>query len=234
MTRLNEFGQPIGDPVENWTEKEGAERVTLIGRYAELEPLRREHAPAILTSLGSHPDLWTYRKDEPPQTLDEAHALVDRARAGDDIPFVVIRRDTSGRRGMLTLMRTDRANGVIEVGNIIYAPDLQRTRVATEALSLIAAYVFEDLGYRRFEWKCDSLNEPSRRAALRLGFTEEGTFRNHVVYKGRSRDTTWFSMTAEDWPRIDTAHRLWLDQSNFDANGQQRRKLSEVFASLET
>lgn len=233
MTRVNEFGQPIGDPVEDWTPREGPEPVTLVGRYAQLEPLHRDHAQSFLPSVAPHPELWTYLRIEPPRDPDEAYAVVDRILAGADVPFVLIRRDTGEPRGMLTLMRIDRVNGVIEVGNILYAPDLQRTRVTTEAFHLLAAHVFEDLGYRRFEWKCDSLNGPSRRAAQRLGFTEEGTFRSHVVYKGRNRDTTWFAMTIDEWPRIREAHRRWLAESNFEADGRQVQKMSDVFASLD-
>ncbi|MDO5682523.1 MAG: GNAT family protein [Propionibacteriaceae bacterium] len=131
-------------------------------------------------------------------------------------------------------MRADPVNGTTEIGAIVYAPELQRSPATTEAAHLIARHVFDDLGYRRLEWKCDSLNEPSRRAAARLGFIEEGTFRNAIVVKNRSRDTTWFALTDDDWPRVHQAQRRWLDPANFDDDGTQRRTLAESFASLDT
>lgn len=127
--------------------------------------------------------------------------------------------------GMASLMRIDPANGVIEVGNINYTPALSRTRAATEAMFLLMARAFDDLGYRRYEWKCDALNVPSRNAAARLGFTYEGTFRQAIVYKGRNRDTAWFSILDTEWPRLKAGFVAWLDPSNFDAEGQQRRPL---------
>lgn len=233
MSRINEFGQPIGEPVDGWVPRDPPEEVALFGRYARLEPLGPEHAWGILTTMATHPELWTYRRDEPPTDLDDAYALISRStHHSDDIAFAVIRRDTEAPRGLMSLMRTDRINGTIEVGAILYAPELQRSRMTTEALHLVASYVFDELHYRRLEWKCDSLNADSRRAALRLGFTEEGTFRNAMVYKNRNRDTTWFAITREDWPRVRTAHRRWLDPDNFDADGHQLEKLSEVFATL--
>jgi RimJ/RimL family protein N-acetyltransferase len=127
-------------------------------------------------------------------------------------------------------MRIDPANGVIEVGTIKYAPALQRTAAATEAMFLLMRYVFDDLGYRRYEWKCDSLNEPSRAAALRLGFTFEGIFRQAVVYKGRNRDTAWFSIIDKEWPALKQAYEAWLAPENFDPDGRQRRRLSDLIA----
>jgi RimJ/RimL family protein N-acetyltransferase len=128
-------------------------------------------------------------------------------------------------------MRVDADNGVVEVGGILLARTLQRTQASTEAMYLLAHHVFDALGYRRYEWKCDSLNEPSRVAAARLGFTYEGRFRNAVVYKGRNRDTDWFSITDAEWPRIRAAHEAWLDPANFDESGGQRSSLSDLTGS---
>ncbi|KAJ4580343.1 hypothetical protein HRR83_003291 [Exophiala dermatitidis] len=125
-------------------------------------------------------------------------------------------------------MRIDPNHRVVEVGNILFSPALQRTRAATEAMYLLARYVFEDLGYRRYEWKCDNLNLPSKRAAIRLGFTFEGVFRKHMVYKGRSRDTAWFAMVDEDWPVIKKAFEDWLRDENFDESGRQKRRLEDL------
>jgi RimJ/RimL family protein N-acetyltransferase len=149
--------------------------------------------------------------------------------AGDDPKFWTIVSLASGEAaGAASLLRTDRANGSTEVGHINYSPALQRTPIATEAMYLLMRRVFDELGYRRYEWKCDSLNLPSRRAAERLGFTYEGTFRQAVVYRQRNRDTAWFSILDTEWPAIAAAFRRWLDPSNFDAAGLQRRSLADL------
>ena len=136
--------------------------------------------------------------------------------------------------GIASLMRIDERNGVVEVGGIIYGPRLARTRAATEAIALLAAHVFDDLGYRRYEWKCDSLNAPSRAAAARLGFTYEGRFRNAMVYKGRNRDTDWFSITHAEWPAIAAGYTAWLAPDNFDDQGRRRTRLPELIAASGT
>ena len=128
--------------------------------------------------------------------------------------------------GVATYLRIDHANGTAEVGHISYSSALQRTTAATEAMYLMAAHAFDVVGVRRYEWKCDSLNEPSRRAAARLGFTYEGTFRQALVYKGRNRDTAWFAITDDEWPRLRAAFESWLDPANFDEHGQQRHRLT--------
>jgi RimJ/RimL family protein N-acetyltransferase len=144
-----------------------------------------------------------------------------------DVSFVVTPRGR-GPEGIATLMRADPANGVVEIGGILLARSMQRTPASTEAMYLLAHHVFDALGYRRYEWKCDSLNEPSRRAAARLGFTYEGRFRQALVYKGRNRDTDWFSITDAEWPRIRAAHEAWLDPANFDDDGGQRQHLGDL------
>lgn len=233
MTRRNAYGQPIGDSVEGWAPRPLPQPVVLSGRWVRLEPLAARHAPDLLISLAPHPELWTYRSDEPPRDLDEALALVHRAQTPPNVAYAVVPAGQDHARGILSILRTDPRNGTAEIGAILYAPEVQRTMVTTEAAHLVARYVVEDLGYRRLEWKCDSLNEASRRAARRLGFMEEGTFRNAVVYKNRTRDTTWFAITDTDWPRVREAHRRWLDPGNFTQAGHQRVTLAEVFATLE-
>ncbi len=201
----------------------------LAGRWCHLEALTADHADALFGEVGGpgREALWTYLADGPHARPEDLRRHVARRLAGPDV-HVVVRDEQGVACGLAALMRIDEPNGVVEVGSIVLGPRLQRTRAATEAMSLLARHVF-DLGYRRYEWKCDSLNEPSRRAAERLGFRYEGTFRDHVVTKGRSRDTAWFAMTLPQWPWIRAAHDAWLAPDNFDG-GRQRRRLVELLA----
>jgi RimJ/RimL family protein N-acetyltransferase len=206
---------------------------TLTGRYVALEPVSVDHARALYTALAGEEDdaSWTYRHDDRPADEAGMLALVETwASRPLDITFALLPRDTVTPAGIATLMRVDPAHGSAEVGAILYGRSLRRTRAATEAIHLLARYLFDDLRYRRFEWKLDALNEPSARAARRLGFTYEGRFRNAMVYKGRNRDTAWFSMTDAEWPRIRDAHERWLDPANFDESGRQRTSLSDLIA----
>jgi RimJ/RimL family protein N-acetyltransferase len=157
--------------------------------------------------------------------------LVQKAVSEDPLFFAVIDRATGRVEGRQTFMRIDTAHGVIEIGSILWGPAIARSRVATEALYLFAKHAFDDLGYRRFEWKCHNGNEPSKRAALRFGFTYEGLFRQHMVAKGANRDTAWFAMIDADWPLIRAVYERWLDADNFDEAGQQRRSLASCRAS---
>lgn len=228
--RRDDHTQPIGPRVADWTPPPFPSVVRLPGRHCTIEALATEHADGLRPELAGegHDSLWTYLKEERP--ADEvAFREYVRGRTGPDTADVLIRDADGVACGVASLMRIDRANGVVEVGNILLGPRLQRTTAATEAMSLLAGHVF-DLGYRRFEWKCDSLNGPSRRAAERLGFVHEGTFRRHVVTKGRSRDTTWYAMTIDDWPRVSAAHAAWLSPDNF-ARGVQRQRLADLLAA---
>lgn len=228
MTHRDDHGQPIGEPVD-WTPRRRPAPVTLSGRFVRLEPLAADHAEEIVEHLAPHPELWTYRADEPPRDAREAaQRLAHGAAERDHVTFAVIRSADGSVQGMTTLMRTDEVHGVTEVGAIIYSPELQRTPATTEATYLLARHVFDDLGYRRLEWKLDSLNAPSAAAARRLGFTEEGTFRQAMVYKGRNRDTTWFSLLDHEWPSVRNGIEAWLDPANFDADGHQRTRLSDL------
>ena len=233
MARINEHGQPIGEPVPGWAPRLPPADVRLTGRYVALEPVSTDHAPALYAALASADDdaSWTYRHDDRPRDEAGMRALVETwASRPLDVTLAIVPADTGAPAGIATLMRVDAAHGSAEVGAILYAQSLRRTRAATEAIHLLARYLFDDLGYRRFEWKLDALNEPSARAARRLGFTYEGRFRNAMVYKGRNRDTDWFAMTDADWPRVRAAHERWLDPANFDADGHQRTSLSELTA----
>jgi RimJ/RimL family protein N-acetyltransferase len=178
-------------------------------------------------AVHGHDEVWTYLADGPYQSEADLRRALEEKQAGTSAVFFAIVPQATGHiAGYASYMRMDPANGAIEVGNILLAPSLQRTVAATEAMYLMARHIFEDLGYRRYEWKCNALNEPSRRAALRYGFTYEGIFRQHMVIKGQNRDTAWFSMLDHEWPARKRAFEAWLDPANFDAAGQQRRPLS--------
>jgi RimJ/RimL family protein N-acetyltransferase len=174
---------------------------------------------------------WTYMSEEPFPDSPSFRAWLERDCLKDDpLVHAIVDRSTERAVGMASLMRIQPDCGVIEVGRILYSPALQRTAAATEAMYLMMKRVFDELGYRRYEWKCDALNAPSRTAALRLGFTFEGIFRNGTVYKQRSRDTAWYAIIDADWPRIKAAFDRWLDPGNFDAAGRQRARLSQLIA----
>ena len=233
MSEVNEYGQPVGDPVPGWSPRPRPDAVTLVGRYVVVEPLAVSHAAALLGSLCGPEDrsLWTYRATEPPADLDEMTGFVARTLATPDLVTFALVPDGGAASGIASYTRIDPATGQVEVAGVLFARSMQRTRAATEAIHLLMRHAFEDLGYRRFEWKCDSLNEPSRRAATRLGFRPEGRFRNHMVVKGRNRDTDWFSVTDAEWPAVRAAHRAWLDPANFDADGRQRAALSSAWGT---
>ncbi|HEX5086179.1 MAG TPA: GNAT family protein [Nocardioides sp.] len=234
MPETNEYGQPVGDLVRQWSPRARPEPVTLTGRYVVVEPLAVEHAVALLASTCGPDDrpLWTYRATEPPADLDEMTGLIARTLATPDLLTFALLPDGRAAEGIASFTRLDPATGQVEVAGVLFARTMQRTQAATEAIHLLMRYALEDLGYRRFEWKCDSLNEPSRRAAARLGFRYEGRFRHHMVTKGRNRDTDWFSVTDAEWPAVRAAHEAWLDVGNFDAAGVQRSRLSDLTRPL--
>lgn len=208
-------------------------RAALEGRHCRLEPLdAAQHAAALYAanSLDRQGRLWTYLQYGPFDSLGEYRAWLEaRETAADPLYFAIVDRSSGLATGLASYLRIDPANGSIEVGHLQFSPRLQRTTAATEAMYSMMKQVFE-LGYRRYEWKCDSLNAPSRRAAERLGFTFEGLFRQAVVYKGRSRDTAWYSIIDSEWPRLDAAFQRWLDPGNFDAEGRPRASLSSLRA----
>ena len=221
----------MGD-LSSWTPWPRPARQVLEGRYARLEPLDPAQHGDMLFEAGSGPaadELWRYLWDGPYPDRAAFETWLTRAAATED-PLVYAVRDTKSGRvgGRLAFLRIDEAHGVIETGHILFGPRLARTRAATEAIYLQARHVFDDLGYRRFEWKCDNANEPSIRAALRFGFTFEGVFRQHMVVKGRNRDTAWFAMLDRDWPAVKEAFERWLAPENFDGEGRQRLTLSAL------
>lgn len=221
-------GQPIGVPVDASPAQRPAP-VLLKGRYGHLEKLMPQHAAALWPAFAGHDRLWTYiSTDGPFANLEEFSAFIGkRAAASDPYAYAII--DAAGRAvGYFTLLRIVPEMRVIEVGHVLYSPALQRTPLGTEAQYLLARYVFEQLGYRRYEWKCDALNAASRRAALRYGFVYEGTFRQNMIAKGRNRDVAWFSMLDSEWPLRRRNFERWLAPENFDGEARQRTSLAEL------
>jgi len=229
MTRTNDLGQPIGEPVPDWTPRQRPSRSPMVGRTCRLEPLDpARHGDDLYAAFAADAGArnWTYLLTDAPGSAATFRTWLAQWAASEDPLFFTIVDVASGRAvGLASFMRIDPKMGVIEVGNIHYAEALKRTPAATEAMFLMMARVFDELKYRRYEWKCDSLNAPSRQAALRLGFTYEGLFRQAVVTKGRNRDTTWFSIIDREWPALKRAYERWLDPANFDGDGRQKSPL---------
>lgn len=226
MVRTNEHGQPIGAALTNWDPPPVPSGQQLVGRTVTLVPIDSVvHAAGLYEVLGSAPDsLWTYMTFGPFPTADDLEATLASLTAPDFVPYTIVvdRRPL----GFATYLRMQPFDGVIEIGAITLSPALQNTTPATEAIYSMIDHAF-DLGYRRVEWKCDDLNEPSRSAAIRLGFTFEGIFRQATHYKGRNRDTAWYAITDQEWPPIRQAYRDWLSPDNFDADGRQLRRLGD-------
>ena len=232
--RTNEFGQPLGPALPGWREREPPARTPMHGRWCRIEPVRHEHAAQLWRAYDESPDQrdWTYLTAGPFADAVAFERHVERiAKSDDPLHHAIVDASTGDAVGTAALMRIDRANGVIEIGSIAYSRRLQNTTSGTEALYLFMRRVFDELGYRRFEWKCDDLNAPSRAAALRYGFTFEGVFRQAVVYKGRSRDTAWYSIVDRDWARLRDAYERWLAPENFDAAGRQKHRLAALVAA---
>ncbi|HZT97268.1 MAG TPA: GNAT family protein [Chloroflexota bacterium] len=219
-----------------WKPAPSPARLTLTGSLVTLRPidLNTDSRPLFESSHdGRDPHLWEYLFHGPfPSEAEFRRYLTGLAASTDDIFFTVVERSTSRPSGICSYLRMVPAHGVIEIGHIWFVPALQRTPQATEAIYLLARHVFDDLGYRRLEWKCDARNVRSRRAAERFGFHFEGIFRQHMVVKGRNRDTAWFGMTDGDWAAVKQAFEEWLRPENFDSSGRQRRSLEAIRAAL--
>ena len=221
--------------LSRWTARPRPTAKVLEGRWSRLERLDpQRHSDSLYESTvapGAE-DRFRYLPDPVPVERATFDAwLASAAASSDPLYYAVIDPNTGRAEGRQTLMRITPEHGVIEIGNILWGPKLARTRAATEALYLFARHSFDDLGYRRFEWKCNAANLPSRRAAERFGFAFEGIFRNHMIVKGQNRDTAWYAMTDADWPRIKAGMERWLDPANFDASGQQRMPLKAALKS---
>ena len=220
--------RPIGPPVDSHPARR-PERIPIEGRFVRLEPLdAARHGSALWRAVEGADEVWDYLFDAP--YADEAAftaSLAQKAASTDPLFFAIVDKASGAAVGYATFLRIEPTHRVIEVGNILFAPALQRRPGATEAMYLMAKRAF-DLGYRRYEWKCNALNAPSRRAAERLGYTFEGVFRQHMIVKGRNRDTAWFAMLDTEWPAIRAGFEAWLAPENFDADGRQKRPLAEV------
>jgi RimJ/RimL family protein N-acetyltransferase len=231
----NAWGQPIGAALADWRPPPAPPREPIVGRLCRVEPLDPDRHAADLheaNSLDPTGRNWTYLPYGPFDSLSSYHEwMVARCASSDPLFHAIVESETGRAVGVASYLRIDRANGCIEVGHIHYSPRLQRTIAATEAMYLMMKRVFE-LGYRRYEWKCDSLNAPSRAAAQRLGFSYEGIFRQAVVYRGRNRDTAWYAAIDSEWPELDSAFRQWLDPANFDEQGHQRARLADLTAPI--
>jgi RimJ/RimL family protein N-acetyltransferase len=230
VSETTPFGQPVGEPVDT-TPAARPGPVTLQGHFGRLEKLDPTHAASLWEAVRGHDHIWTYMPSYGPFPDPSAFGAWIAARAGADDPYAYAVIDPAGRAlGTLSLMAIRPEHRVIEVGHVLYAPVLQRTPLATEAQYLLARYAFETLGYRRYEWKTDALNAASRRAALRYGFTFEGIFRQHMIGKGRNRDTAWYAMLDADWPARKAAFERWLAPENFGSGGRQKISLGELNA----
>ncbi len=234
MSHHNDLGQPIGVAISNWQAPPLPAREALLGHFCRLEPLSSAHAQDLFEANAHDKGNrnWTYLFDGPYETFGDYQTWLTKASQGSDpLFFAVIETKTNKAMGVASYLRITPSAGSIEVGSINFSPLLQRTPAATEAMYLMMKHAFE-LGYRRYEWKCDALNAPSRAAAQRLGFSYEGIFRQALVYKGRNRDTAWYAMIDQEWPRLEAAFQMWLDSANFDENGKQRVRLSDLTAPV--
>ena len=234
MSPVNDLGQPIGETLD-WKATRPRSPMPMEGRFCRIEPLNPDrhavglHVANLADETGS---MWTYMPYGPFGSEIEYRSWCMGMAETDDPFFYAIVDTASGRAvGVASYLRIEPALGVIEVGHIAYSPLLQRTASATEAMYLMMSRVFDELGYRRYEWKCDALNEPSRRAADRLGFTFEGIFRQATMYKGRNRDTAWYSVIDDEWPDLKERFEAWLAPSNINEEGVQGLSLSEVTTS---
>jgi RimJ/RimL family protein N-acetyltransferase len=227
----NEHGQYDGDLIPGWAPRPVPGRISLMGRYVTAVPIRPEHGEGLFASLCGPDDdfLWTYRPQTKPASVEELVDVVVRPLSEDpaSVTYAFV-PDGGVAAGFASFFPIAAVNGVVEISGVLWGRSLQRTTAATEAVHLLVRYAIDGLGYRRVEWKCDSLNEPSRRAAARFGFTYEGRFRQHMVTKDRNRDTDWFSILDTEWPAIRDRNTRWLDPANFDEHGQQRQRLDAM------
>lgn len=236
--RRNHLGQPIGEPVPDWQPALRPPHRPMEGRFCRVEPLDpRRHAAELFAAYREDTEdrIWTYLPYGPFSTQESFEAWMKETCVGEDPLFhVIVDRRGEQALGVASYLRIDPAFGVIEIGHLNYAPRLQRTPAATEAMFLMMRRVFAELGYRRYEWKCDALNAGSRRAAERLGFRFEGVFRQATLYKGRNRDTAWYAIIDKDWPALEQAYSAWLDAGNFDPSGRQRTSLRAIIGEHST
>jgi RimJ/RimL family protein N-acetyltransferase len=233
MEHKNSLGQPIGAAVPTWTERRKPPRIAIRGQYCSIEPLDpKARGQELFDAVAEDKEgrMWTYLPYGPFVTREAYAGWMYLTCMGDDPQFYSIVDQKGGAVGIASFLRIDPKGGAIEVGHISLSPRAQKTRVATEAAFLMMKRAFDELAYRRYEWKCDALNAPSRVAAERLGFSYEGTFRQATMYKGRNRDTAWYAIIDKEWPFLKRAYESWLKPENFDADGQQKVRLSTLTA----
>lgn len=234
-SNTNHLGQPVGFAIDGWKAPPAPSAQPMQGRYCRLEHLDPDaHSESLFNANALDTDgrMWTYMFCGPFDTSAAYRQWVEGAsRSTDPLFFAIVDAQTDKPVGVASFMRIDRPNGVIEVGNIAYSPLLQRTRAATEAMFLMMQHAFES-GYRRYEWKCNALNAASRAAAMRLGFSYEGVFRQAAIAKDRNRDTAWYAAIDQEWPELKAAYLRWLDPANFDAAGRQKLRLSDLTAPV--
>ncbi|MEW9921251.1 GNAT family N-acetyltransferase [Marimonas sp. MJW-29] len=229
MTERTDDPRPLGPRLENFTPPPRPDGRPMVGRYVELARLSAEaHAALLFRAYAGHDAVWDYMPVGPFSSASQFHRWVrDQEEIADPFFFAIRNRESGQWEGVASYLRIKPESGSIEVGFISMSPALQRTRAATEAMYLMMKRAFE-AGYRRYEWKCDALNKPSRRAAQRLGFSYEGVFRQATVVKGRNRDTAWFAMIDAEWPALKEAFEAWLSPTNFDEDGQQIERLGDL------
>jgi len=224
----------MGEDLKNWQPRPRPERTTMEGRYVVLEPLSAaRHGDGLYaaSTVADAGERFRWLFEYPPESRAAFQPWLEKVEASQDpLFFTVIEKATSAIAGRQTIMRIEPAFGVAEIGNIYWGPLVSRTPASTEAHFLFARYIFDELGYRRWEWKCNNRNEPSKRAAERFGFSFEGVFRQHLVVKGENRDTAWYSIIDKEWPALRQAYEAWLDPANFDAEGKQKRRLEDFRA----
>lgn len=232
---INQHGQPIGPALPEWKGAAHPGHGSMTGKYASLEALNSEaHTEDLFHAYRKDESgaIWTYNFIGPFEHKEDLQAWIEKNQNVDEQPYFAIIDQTTGKAsGIASFMRIQSEHGVIEIGGITFSPCLQRTRASTEAIYLMMRRALGELGYRRLEWKCDALNVPSRTAALRFGYNYDGLFKQAVTYKGRNRDTTWYSLLDCNWPSVGRAFRTWLAADNFDEMGQQKRKLADLLAS---
>jgi RimJ/RimL family protein N-acetyltransferase len=225
----------VSEDLKNWAPRPRPERKPLDGRYVRLEPLSATaHGDGLFEAAATEGEESRFRwlPDQAPESRAAFQPWLEKVEASEDPLFFTVIDKASGKiAGRQTLMRIDPTYGVIEIGNILWGSLVARKPAATEAQFLFARYVFDVLGYRRYEWKCNDRNAPSKRAAERFGFTFEGVFRQHMIVKGENRDTAWYSILDSEWPALRRSYEQWLDPSNFDAQGRQKRRLQDLPAA---
>jgi RimJ/RimL family protein N-acetyltransferase len=233
--KVNAADGRVSTDLKNWRPRPRPERVPLDGRYVRLEPLSAAAHGDGLFEAATVPDAdqrFRYLGEFPPQSRAAFQPWLDKSEASvDPLYFAVVDKKSGKVAGRQTFLRMAPADGVIEIGHIYWGPLISRQPAATEAHFLFMQYAFDGLGYRRWEWKCNNANEPSKRAADRFGFTFEGIFRQHMVIKGENRDTAWYSIIDGEWPALKSAYREWLDPANFRPDGKQKRRLEEIRAA---